>query len=182
GFLALMEGDLVGAVEPFRRSAQMDPGNPIVRLTYGQIMAMNGRNERAYEIFDGLAHDMPDTLFAQLGIFYKLALMGRREARALLSEEVRAAAWEDMEYSWCVAQCHAILGDTDEALRWLKNAAVDQNFSNYPLLAERDPLLASLRDGAGFAELMSQVRRKWEAVRVEDVGSLSPPTEASYGR
>jgi non-specific serine/threonine protein kinase len=165
GFLALMEGDLAGAVEPFRRSAQMDPGNPIVRLTYGQIMAMNGRNEQAYEIFDGLAHDMPDTLFAQLGLFYKLALLGRRdEARALLSEEVRAAAWEDMEYSWCVAQCHAILGDTDEALRWLRNAAVDQNFSNYPLLAERDPLLAPLRGEPAFAELMAAVKRKWEAV------------------
>jgi TolB-like protein/class 3 adenylate cyclase/thioredoxin-like negative regulator of GroEL len=165
GFLALMEGDLAGAVEPFRRSAQMDPGNPIVRLTYGQIMAMSGRNEQAYEIFDQLAHDMPDTLFAQLGIFYKLALMGRgRDARALLSEEVRAAAWEDMEYSWCVAQCHAILGDAEEALRWLRNAAVDQNFSNYPLLAERDPLLAPLRKEPAFAQLMAEVRRKWEAV------------------
>ena len=165
GFLALMEGDLESAIEPFRRSAQMDPGNPIVRLTYGQIMAMNGRNEQAYEIFDSLADDMPDTLFAQVGIFYKLALMGRgKEARALLSEEVRAAAWEDMEYSWCVAQCHAILGDTDEALRWLRNAAVDQNFSNYPLLAERDPLLSSVRDKPQFVQLMSEVRRKWEAV------------------
>jgi len=165
GFLALMEGDLAGAIAPFRRSAQMDPGNPIVRLTYGQIVAMNGRLEEAYEIFDQLAHDMPDTLFAQLGVFYKLALMGRRdEALAVMSDDLKTAAWEDMEYSWCMAQCYAILGDASEALRWLRNAALDQNFSNYPLLAERDPLLARLRDEPAFGEVMAAVKQKWEAV------------------
>jgi TolB-like protein/class 3 adenylate cyclase/tetratricopeptide (TPR) repeat protein len=165
GFLALMEGKLAQAIEPFRRSAQIDPGNPIVRLTYGQIMAMNGRAAEASQIFDQLAHDMPDTLFAQLGVFYMLALAGRRnEALAVVSEEHKAAAWQDMEYSWCMAQCHAIVGDDAEAVRWLRNAAITQNFSNYPLLAERDPLLARLRGTAAFGELAAEIRRKWEAV------------------
>jgi TolB-like protein/class 3 adenylate cyclase/tetratricopeptide (TPR) repeat protein len=165
GFLALMEGRLAEAIEPFRRSAQIDPGNPIVRLTYGQIMAMNGRSADAAQIFEQLAHDMPDTLFAQLGVFYRLALAGRREeALAVMTEEHKAAAWQDMEYSWCVAQCHAIIGDDAEAVRWLRNAAIAQNFSNYPLLAERDPLLARLRDTPAFVELAREIRRKWEAV------------------
>jgi non-specific serine/threonine protein kinase len=165
GFLALMEGDLAGAIEPFRKSAQIDPGNPIVRLTYGQIMAMNGRHAEATETFEQLAHDMPDTLFAQLGVFYRLALAGRREAAlAVMSDEHKAAAWQDMEYSWCMAQCHAIVGDRPEAIRWLRNAAIEQNFSNYPLLAERDPLLATLRADPVFLELTAEIRRKWEAV------------------
>ncbi|MGH7518102.1 MAG: tetratricopeptide repeat protein [Gemmatimonadales bacterium] len=165
GFLALMEGNLAGAIEPFRKSAHIDPGNPIVRLTYGQIMVMNGRVAEAVEIFDQLAHDMPDTLFAHLGQFYGLALAGRREeALAVVSDDLKAAAWQDMEYSWCMAQSHAILGDNAEALRWLRNAAIDQNFSNYPLLAERDPLLARLAGDPAFADLLDEIRRKWEAV------------------
>ncbi len=165
GFLALMEGNLAEAIEPFRRSAQIDPGNPIVRLTWGQIMVMNGRHAEASEIFDQLAHDMPDTLFAQLGRFYGLALAGRREeALAVMSDEHKAAAWQDMEYSWCMAQCHAILGDNAEAIRWLQNAAISQNFSNYPLLAERDPLLARLEGDRAFEQLAGEIKRKWEAV------------------
>ncbi len=165
GFLALMEGDVAGAIEPFRRSAQIDPGNPIVRLTWGQIMVMNGRHPEASEIFHHLAHDMPDTLFSQLGRFYELALAGRRnEALAVMSDEHKGAAWQDMEYSWCMAQCHAILDDNAEAIRWLRNAAISQNFSNYPLLAERDPLLARLKGDPAFEELLGEIRRKWEAV------------------
>jgi TolB-like protein/class 3 adenylate cyclase/tetratricopeptide (TPR) repeat protein len=165
GFVALMRGDLSGAVEPFRRSAQIDPGNPIVRLTYGQILVMNGRQAEATEVFDQLGHDMPETLFAELGRFYQLALAGRSaEARTAVSEPHRAAAWQDMEYSWCMAQCHTLLDDRAEALRWLRNAAIEQNFSNYPLLAERDPVFAPLRSDPGFIQLADEIRRKWEAV------------------
>ena len=165
GFLALMEGNLKGAIEPFRKSAHIDPGNPIVRLTYGQIMVMNGRHAEATEIFDQLARDMPGTLFAQLGVFYTLAMAGRRaDALAVISDELKAAAWQDMEYSWCMAQCHAMVGDHAEAIRWLRNAAIEQNFSNYPLLAERDPLLAPLKGNPAFLELTAEIRRKWEAV------------------
>jgi len=165
GFLSLMEGDIAGAIGPFRYSCQIDPGNPIVRLTYGQILAMNGQVSEALEVFDLLRREMPDTLFAQLGVLFRLALTGRREeALQVLSEENKAAAWADMEYSWCVAQCYAILGEAAEAERWLRNAALEQNFSNYPLLAERDPFLARLRGRGEFDALMAAVRRKWERV------------------
>jgi TolB-like protein/class 3 adenylate cyclase len=165
GFLSLMEGDIAGAIGPFRYSCQIDPGNPIVRLTYGQILAMNGQVSDALEVFDLLRREMPDTLFAQLGVLFRLALTGRREeALQVLSEENTAAAWADMEYSWCVAQCYAILGEAAEAERWLRNAALEQNFSNYPLLAERDPFLARLRGRGEFDALMAAVRRKWERV------------------
>jgi hypothetical protein len=100
-----------------------------------------------------------------LGRFYQLALAGREvEARGAVSEEHRSAAWQDMEYSWCMAQCYALLDDRAEALRWLRNAAIEQNFSNYRLLAERDPLLAPLRDDPDFVVLAGEIRRKGDAV------------------
>ena len=81
-----------------------------------------------------------------------------------MTEENKAAAWSDMEYSWCMAQCLVLACELTEALRWLRNAALEQNFSNYTLLAERDPLLAPLRGTPGYDELMAAVKRKWEAV------------------
>lgn len=81
-----------------------------------------------------------------------------------MTEENKAAAWSDMEYSWCMAQCYTLLDDRAEALRWLRNAAIEQNFSNYPLLAERDPVLAPLRGDPGFIRLADEIRRKWEVV------------------
>ena len=59
---------------------------------------------------------------------------------------------------------YVLLGDDAEAIRWLENAAIAQNFSNYPLLVERDPLLAPLRGVPAFTELAARIRRKWEAV------------------
>jgi serine/threonine protein kinase len=164
GFLALMEGDFGNAIGPFRKALEMDPTNPIVRLTYGQILAMNGQAEEAIEAFDLLMQDMPETLFAHLGIFYKLALRGDQSAAIqVMPEEMKAAAWEDMEYSWCMAQCYALAGNKGEALRWLANA-VSQNLSNYPLLAHQDPMLALLRSGPEFEALMGVVKVKWQSL------------------
>ena len=59
---------------------------------------------------------------------------------------------------------YVLLGDDAEAIRWLENAAIAQNFSNYPLLVERDLLLAPLREDSAFIELAARIRRKWEAV------------------
>jgi serine/threonine protein kinase len=163
GFLALMEGDFGNAVGPFQKSCEMDLSNPIVRLTYGQTLAMNGQTDKAIEAFDLLMRDMPNTLFAHLGIFYKLALTGRQTAAMqVVPDEMKAAAWEDMEYSWCMAQCYALAGESSEALRWLANA-ISQNFMNYPLLAHQDPLLASLRGTPEFDRLMVRVKMNWQA-------------------
>jgi len=166
GFLSLMEGDFAGACAPFLKAHRLEPGNPIVLLTYGQILAMNQREDEAIKVFDELLHDAPDTFFAQLGNVYKLALSGEREAALeAVSDELRAAAREDLQYSWSLAECFAILDDSDQAIEWLENA-VAQNFWNYPLLAEHDPLLANVRNEPRFEELMNRVKELWEALEV----------------
>ena len=166
GFLSLMEGDFQGACGPFLRAHRLEPGNPIVGLTYGQILAMNQRDDEAIKVFDELRHDAPDTFFAQLANVYKLALSGEREAALeAASDELRAAAREDLQYSWSMAQCLAILDEPEQAIDWLANA-VAQNFWNYPLLAEHDPLLAKVRDKPKFEELMNDVKERWETLEV----------------
>ena len=55
-----------------------------------------------------------------------------------------------------------MLGETEEALRWLRNA-VDRGFTHYPFLNDRDPFLENLRGEEAFEELMKHVRARWDS-------------------
>ena len=63
--------------------------------------------------------------------------------------------------------------DTNEALRWLKRA-ISRGFVNYPLIAELDPFLASVRRDRRFTALKQNVKLKWE--------QMSEPLRASAAR
>ena len=54
----------------------------------------------------------------------------------------------------------------EEALDWLEHM-VDCGWINYPLLAEQDPLLESIRGVERFKKLMVKVKRDWEAFGAE---------------
>jgi hypothetical protein len=56
-----------------------------------------------------------------------------------------------------MAQAQALLGRTDEALRWLRRS-VSRGFLHHDFLS-RDPLLANLRGHPEFASLLAAVRR-----------------------
>jgi hypothetical protein len=62
-----------------------------------------------------------------------------------------------------IADGYALLGQKDEALKWLRKA-MDHGFINYPFLAVHDPLLANVRSDPRFAPLMQEVRARWEAL------------------
>jgi hypothetical protein len=53
-----------------------------------------------------------------------------------------------------------MLGQIDEAYSWACGA-VTQGFWNYPLLAERDPLLKPVRADPRFTALMDTTKEKW---------------------
>jgi non-specific serine/threonine protein kinase len=160
GFLAWMDGDFTAAVKPFETAASMDPGNPIVRVTHGQVLLFDGRREEATCVFAALARDLPDTLFAQLAALYLRALEGDAAAVSnALTPALEAAARVDMQYSWSVAECLALVGDTARAIDWVGNA-VKRGMSNHRILAERDPLLASLRGSEEFHRIIETARRQ----------------------
>ncbi len=164
GVLALMEGRLDDASELLQSSYTKNLQNPGVRLLYGQSLAMSGRNDDAFAVFDALLYDMPDSPFAQVGDFYRRALRGEgSDAKQSVSEETRKVLRSDMQYSWMLAQCYALIGDTRNGMSWLQNAA-DRGFVNFPLLSATDPLLANLRGESEFSELMRAVEQRWKSL------------------
>ncbi len=87
------------------------------------------------------------------------------KARQFLTEDLRDDARTDMLFSWLLAECYALLGESDEAVEWLRNA-VDGGFLNPRFFSKVDPFLEPIRGLAEFHELMEQLERRWAALRV----------------
>ena len=164
--LATMEGKFKEAIEAFAPQYAGNLDNPGVRLAYGQTLALGGRIEAALPIFDALVRDLPESPFAQLAKFYASAFRGDRDAaRSSITPEVQAVFGSDPQYSWFLAECYALIDDRCGAIDWLRRAA-SLGFINYPLLAERDPLLASVRGEPAFQELIAGVKQQWESFTI----------------
>jgi non-specific serine/threonine protein kinase len=162
GYLFLMAGSFDNALTPIRRSYQMDPGNPIVALSYGQCLALNGQSAEAIVVFDDLERRMPGAFMSRLGQLYKYALLNdTADALACVTEEVEGIAEWDMYHAWNLAEGFALLGERPRALHWLAKA-VERGLLNYPLLAHLDPFLENVRSDPAFTSLMANVRQQWE--------------------
>jgi hypothetical protein len=61
-----------------------------------------------------------------------------------------------------MAGCYSLIDRKEEALDWLKHAALSRGFINYPLLANYDPFLENIRGEERFQELMGEVKYRWE--------------------
>jgi non-specific serine/threonine protein kinase len=165
GFLALLDADFARAGPLLRKAYDMEPANPPIAQIYGQLLVMVGDTAGAGAVFDRLSRDAPESFFAKLGRCYQRALARDRAGlEAELTPDVEGGAASDAEYAWNLAQCFAMVGDDGRALDWLRRSVACGN-CNYSLLAERDPLLASLRQNADFQALMRDVRQAWLAFR-----------------
>lgn len=165
GYLALLDGDFERALPQLLSARALDPANPIVTLACIQVLAMMSRVHEANVLCGELERDAPGTFFARVGRCYVHALRGEREAAlALITSDVKDAAMADLQYAWVIAQCYAVVGETELGIEWVRKATRFGNL-NYPLLSHGDPMLASLRDQAEFADLMHEVKARWQVFR-----------------
>ena len=165
GFLDVLDGDAQRALPWLARAHELEPRNPITSVAYGQALAMAGERERGCTVLRGIEGYAPGSFFAELGGAFSLAVQGRgAEARQAITLDLIDHARHDLQYSWTLAQCYAMIGELGDATQWVQNA-VRHGFWNYPLLCERDPLLRPLRDYPGFAPLMASTKAKWLGFR-----------------
>ena len=162
GILSLMAGAFDEATAPLSASWQMDPGNPLVALCYGQSLALNQMTTPAIEVFDVLWGSFPGSVLAQLGQAYKYALRGCPvEVGESITADVEAVAEWDLYHAWNLAECYALVGDVDKALYWIARAT-SRGFLNYPLVASLNPFLAKIRPDPRFKAIEEDVKRQWE--------------------
>jgi non-specific serine/threonine protein kinase len=162
GWLYFFNGQFESALEPFQRMLQMVPENPAGRGLYAVALIYNGRLEEAFSLIDRIVQDEPKHLFAQLGLFLKYAVQGKKQdALQSVTDELRFVAGRDITYSWFVAMGYAILDEREKAMDWLEKT-VDLGFINYPLLSKYDPFLEKIRREERFKKLMEKVKSEWE--------------------
>jgi non-specific serine/threonine protein kinase len=142
------------------------------------LMNLGRTSEAAARIQQGL-----DTLKVdQGGVMHATRAMlraragDRRGAAEDIAEAIRVGKgfghFHHTAYS--IATTYSLLGELDEALRWIETAARD-GFPNYALF-DVDPNLARLRETPAFQELLRQLRREWEPVgrSISDNGRREP--------
>ncbi|MGA2624946.1 MAG: protein kinase [Bacteroidota bacterium] len=154
------------ALSPFRASLDVSPENPICRFYYALTLASLGHYDDAISIVDQAPNATDVNAFARLGRILKYSLRKDREkAFEELSSDLLDTCRRDCTFSHHLAGIFALLGERNEALNWLENA-YDRGFINYPLLSERDPLLANIRGEERFKKLMERVKYEWEHFEV----------------
>ncbi|HEY7498402.1 MAG TPA: tetratricopeptide repeat protein, partial [Vicinamibacterales bacterium] len=161
-FADAMEGNCSAAIEPYRQMFDMDPGNPMARLFYVWVLALNGRTDAIRSIASTVPSEVRDTIPARLACFLAHAAAGdAASARAALTPEIEEVATGADVFPRILAQGYAMARVPDKALDWL-SIAVDRGFINYPFLAHYDPFFAPLRRLPRFEEILRGVRRRWE--------------------
>lgn len=164
--LAALDGDFDRACELFARAHRMEPDNPAINFVFSQALAMAGRREEACALVDRIERDAPNSFYHGLGSVLRAALRGdKAAAHAALEPAVEEGAKADMQYSWTLAQAFSLLGETQPSVQWLENA-VARGFSNYPIIANLDPLLEGVRGDAGFKKVARTAKEKWQTFEV----------------
>jgi non-specific serine/threonine protein kinase len=166
GILHIMNGRFELAAESLYKGYVLDPENPGYRWIYALGLILAGKPREAMSLREAALRSSPKTLWDRFTLFLLYGLEGKR-SRALeyLTEDAKATARRDPQYSWLVAEGFAVIGDKDKTIEWLVNA-VDRGFINYPFLSDYDPLLADMREDARFKSLMQTVRTEWESFEV----------------
>jgi thioredoxin-like negative regulator of GroEL len=163
GWADFLEGKFAAALPSYQRLFEMDPGNPMARLFYVYVLAVNERTERVREVVQGFPLDARDGIPARLSFFLAHAHVGEVEAAtAELSPQVEAAARTTDMFSRLLAHGYGWLGQVDKALSWL-GVAIDCGFINYPFLVEHHPLCRQYRSDSEFSRLMDDVRVRWQS-------------------
>jgi eukaryotic-like serine/threonine-protein kinase len=162
GFNRLWEGKYAQALETLERLHRTFPGDVLTKWSYGLSLAYMDRKEEARAIFAQVAQEQPGSLLACLGQAFISAFEGSRaETLAALGSNPSLRDPWDFQTAYWKADCLALVGEIELALDCLE-LDVSLGMSNYPLMSELDPFLASIRGEERFKTLMERVKSEWE--------------------
>jgi tetratricopeptide (TPR) repeat protein len=154
GWHHLLQGRFDLATEAYRKAHQLEPTSPQTRFYLGYVLAAAGELGESFGLFDLLIKETPGHVWAKIGKFYKCALKKQRglALKVVSPEDKQAARWGEY-YSYHMAECFALIGETAQALEWFDNA-VRRGFINHSYLSEHAPFLSGLQAEERFQELL----------------------------
>lgn len=144
------------AVEELERGERSEPDHPMLKIFRSGTYYYRGDVDDAIKLMEEVLGEHPEMEGIRPLYALYLAGAGRREdAMKQLSSDALKLARADHDSAYWTASTYAVLGDKDEAFRWL-NKAIKLGNENRPHF-ERDRNLDSLRDDPRFAEAMAKI-------------------------
>ena len=139
------------AIDEARKSLELNPDFPVGLYALGNAYAAKGMYEEAIKAHQRAGVLSREWKFA-LGSTYAMA--GRQdEARLVLAElEADPMTWD----TWFIAQIYAVLGEKDEAFRWLEAAYGPHRHPYVPWISY-PPAFKLLHDDPRFGDLLRRM-------------------------
>jgi tetratricopeptide (TPR) repeat protein len=162
-FHHVYNGQFDAALEPARTALRLDPESHRTRFAYFLACLSAGRSEECAPLMETWRREAPGHSWPELVSAW---LAAERGEEIPISRRALEVAWMDLSAAGHgLPTTYAMLGKTDEALRWLTRG-VELGFINYPFFAHLEPRFESLRSDERFRILMARVKREWEAFEV----------------
>jgi len=161
------QGRFDEAVAEIDRGRAAEPEHPLLKTFLAVALFNQGMVDDAQTLLEDVLRQNPhfDGVLPLLG--WCLSARGQHEqARALVTDRVLEIARADHDIAFWLGEFYAMEGMAEEALEWVRTAVRIGN-ENYPLLA-RSAKLDSLRPDPRFAELLEELRQRWESRRREE--------------
>jgi len=163
GIVETLDGRHEEALRWTQRAVDVDPTNPTARMVHAHALAANGKVDDAWGILHMICRDTEVMAWARLAPAMACALRGDREGvLKAITPDLREAGESDDIFSWWMADCYALVNETDHALDAVERM-IELGTINYPFLSQHEPFFASLRAHPRFEQLMVVARARWEA-------------------
>ncbi len=161
-FLDVMGGRFDAPSEEVTKWFRLEPQTPAALQFCALSLTYCSRYDEARELIRGnVRADLEDQI-TRMTLLLEGALDGDSSRfHEIVTEDFEKWARRDPQYSYFVADFHALAGLKEEALDWLSNA-VDRGFINYPFIAEHDPLLEPIRGEPRFRDIAVRAKHEWE--------------------
>jgi tetratricopeptide (TPR) repeat protein len=165
GNISWMKGDSNKAVTEIKFLEKQEPDNIMILFYLGNILAWNGQYNEALMKAEQIYRLDPGNAMGQSLRFLLYALLGDvTKANNAVSPSAKEWIWEDFHLPWIIAEGYSVLGENDEAIRWLQRT-IENGIINYPILSTLDPFLENIRMEPEFQSLMSRIKPRWENLR-----------------
>jgi TolB-like protein/tetratricopeptide (TPR) repeat protein len=156
--LMYMEGRFEESLEQLERLPEKGPFESGFRV---QLLILLRRFVEAAALSDALLQSAGDDPFVRMAGMLRFAREGNRpRVEALLSDTLRAAARNDLQYSIVVSEAFALLGDVEQAVEWFRHA-MSRGYLAYPFIATHDWLFDRVRSAPAFQAALDDMRAGW---------------------
>jgi DNA-binding winged helix-turn-helix (wHTH) protein/TolB-like protein/tetratricopeptide (TPR) repeat protein len=170
GMAALWSGRFAEARTHFEQ-LQLLSSKPVSQVLLAQALYYTGDTARAEALLWGLRSSAPSEQRGRALLASFLAARGAKRDSLALVNDIMSRAYQDHHVAYSLGATYAGLGRTEEAFRWIRQAAESG------LLCEpwylNDPLLTPLRTDPAFAPFISGVRARAALIGAKYIRELS---------